>query len=413
MTIQFRLLPAGIEEAQFKRAPEGWLFTTANPWVFGPRRTYLLSDAQKPGLAARVRLSRYIRLVLVVPIVLLLAVAFVMVPSLLNFRSVETWLVLSAFVVGLTIIITLGDYLTVRPLLRNVPRSSQKIRLSHMLARQGEVMSVRALVILTLIFVIGVAANVFLALTSVRGNPFAAIGAISLALLAIVFGGMLAAKLRTKQASTESEPTIEHLAARLNVVERASNGVALGLVGIVVLAAIAGGMLAYLFDQSSNASVRSLDLRNAKGDIVARLSVGFDDLPVLALFDGDKNIRAAVGLRNNGTPFLSLNDADRKPRWLATVGEGGQGPRLQLLDVNGTARWSANVNDVNDIARGADLRLTNADGGAGWFARVTDRGSELRLSDAKGKIRWSVSVDGDGAHVRTFDAAGKELTTQK
>jgi hypothetical protein len=68
---------------------------------------------------------------------------------------------------------------------------------------------------------------------------------------------------------------------------------------------------------------------------------------------------------------------------------------------------------TNAFRRGADLRLTNADGGAGWFARVTDRGSELRLSDAKGKIRWSVSVDDDGAHVRTFDAAGKELATQK
>jgi hypothetical protein len=133
MATGFRLLPAVLEEAQFKRVPEGWLFTTASPWVFAPRRTYLVREAQKPAIAARVRRGRVIRLILLVPMLLLLAAAFVIVPSLLNFRSVETWLVLGAFVVVLTIPITVSDYLTVRPLLRDIPRSSQKIRLSDML----------------------------------------------------------------------------------------------------------------------------------------------------------------------------------------------------------------------------------------------------------------------------------------
>lgn len=424
MAIRFRLLPAGFEEAQFKRVPEGWLFTTANPWVFGPRRTYLLSDVQKPVLAARVRRSRYIRLILLVPIVLLLTAAFVMFPSSLNVRSVQAWLVWGAFVVLLTIAIAVSDYLTVRPLLRDVPRSSQKIGLTDMLGRQGEAMSVRALAIFTLIFVIGTAGQTYQALTSVRLGGLAAISVIAFAWLAFVFGGMLVAKLRARYdsasetSSTIGEPdlTIDRLAARLNGVERASNFVAVGFVGLTVLAAIAGGMLMYLFDRASNASVQSnpsvqsFALRNAKGDIVARLTVGSDDLPVLLLNDGDKKTRAAVGLRSNGTPFLSLHDANDKVRWLATVGEGNQGPRLSLFDFNGKSRWSASVNDV---VRGSDLRQSNADGSVGWFAGVTDRGSELRLSDAKGNVRWSVSVDDGGAHVRTFDAAGKELPTQK
>jgi hypothetical protein len=427
MAIRFRLLPAGVEEAQFKRVPEGWLFTTANPWVFGPRRTYLVNDAQKPALAARVRRSRYIRLILLVPIALLLAAAFIMFPSSLNVRSVQAWLVWGAFVVLITIAISVSDYLTVRPLLRDVPRSSQKIALTDMLGRQGEAMSVRALAIFTLIFVIGTAGQTYQALTSVRLGALVAISAVAFAWLAFVFGRMLVAKLRARYDSSsetsssigEPDLTIDRLAAKLDGVERASNFVALGLVGLVVFAAIAGGMLMYLLDRASNApvqsniSVQSFTLRNAKGDIVASLSAGSDGLPVLILYDGDKNFRAAVGLRNNGTPFLSLSDANGKSRWLATVGEGTQGPRLQLLDVNGTPRWSANVNDVNDKVRGADLRLTNADGGGGWFARVTDRGSELTLSDAKGTVRWSVSVDDGGAHVRTFDAAGKELPAQK
>ena len=199
MAREFRLLPAGLEEAQFKRVPEGWLFTTANPWVFAPRRTYLVSDAQKPAIAARVRRGRYIRVILLVPMVVLLVAAFIMVPSLLDFRSVATWLVLGAFVVVFTIAIVVGDHLAVRPLLRDVPRSSQKIIMTDMLRRQGEAMSVRALVIFTLIFLVAGVANTYQALTSVRGNPFAAIGAIIFALFAIAFAGMLVAKLRARQ----------------------------------------------------------------------------------------------------------------------------------------------------------------------------------------------------------------------
>jgi hypothetical protein len=422
MAIQFRLVPAGVEEAQFKRVANGWLFTTANPWVFGPRRTYLVTDAQKTVVAERVRRSRYIRLILLVTISLLLALMFVMIPSSLNFRSVEAWLVSGALVALITGAIALSDYLTVRPLLRDIPRSSQKIKVSEMLTRQGKAMSVRALAICTLIFVIATAAQTYQGLTSVRLGALALIGVIASAWLAFVFGGMLIAKLRAADDSSgetigtigEPEVTIDSLAARLKSVERASKVVALGFVALVIFAAVAGGIFVYLLNSTSNAeaSIERFALRNANGDILALLSVGSDGLPAISLFDAKKNIRAVIGVRNSGTPFLSLIDANHKPRWLATVGDGDQGPRLQLLDVKGTARWSANVNDVSDVARGADLRLTNADGGGGWFARVSDRGSELRLSDAKGNVRWSVSVDDDGAHVRTFDAAGKEVPTQ-
>lgn len=428
MENRFQLLPAGLEEAQFKRVPEGWLFTTANPWVFGPRRTYLLSDTQKPALAQRVRRSRYIRLALLVPLILMLAAVFVAFPSSRKAGSYQTWLVWCAFMVLFTGVIGVSDYLTIRPMLRELSRSSQKIALTEMITGQAEAMSVRALAILTLIFAVGTAGQTYSAMTSVRLGLLAAIGAIAFAVLTFVFGAMLFAKLGMPyDSSSEKSGTVEDLqfqvdalTSRLYGLERASNFGALGLMGLVVLAALTSGAMMYLFDREStvpaqgNASLQNITVHNSKGDIVAHASgVGSDGLPVLGLFDGDKSLRAAAGLRNGGTPFLSLNDAVGKSRWLATVGDGTQGPRRQLFDINGTARWSANVNDVNDAVRGADLRLTNADGGGGWFARVTDRGSELRLSDSKGNVRWSVSVDDDGAHVRTFDAAGKELPTQK
>src|SRR5215813_6250412 len=79
----FRLLPAGLEEAQFKRIPEGWLFTTVNPWLFAPRRTYVVSDAQKPAIAARIRHARYLRVPVMFAMMALMVAAIVMNPALL------------------------------------------------------------------------------------------------------------------------------------------------------------------------------------------------------------------------------------------------------------------------------------------------------------------------------------------
>jgi hypothetical protein len=199
MASEFRLLPARIEEAQFKLVPEGWLFTTSNPWVFGPRRTYLVSETQKPAIAKRVRRGRYIRMILLVPMVLLLAAAFINVPSLLDPRSIASWLVFGAFIVAFMTAITVSDYLIVRPLLRDLSRSSQKIGLADMMRRQSETMSVAALVIFTLIFAIAGVTNTYKALAPVHGILFETIGAISFTVCAIAYAGMLIAKLRSHQ----------------------------------------------------------------------------------------------------------------------------------------------------------------------------------------------------------------------
>jgi hypothetical protein len=195
----FRLLPAGLEEAQFKRVPEGWLFTTPSPWVFAPRRTYLVTDAQKPALAARVRRARYLRLILMIPMMLVLVAVFVRYPTLLNARSVATWLGFVAFIVVFTVIITLSDHLCVRPLLHDLPRSVQKIGFADMMRRQSAALSVKALAIFTAIFVIAAVANAAEMLMSDRASPFAAVSAFAFALFAIAFLAMLVLKLRARR----------------------------------------------------------------------------------------------------------------------------------------------------------------------------------------------------------------------
>ena len=69
MPLSFRLLPVGVENQYFKLTEEGWVFGAPSAWiVFGSRPTYLVTDAQRTALATRIRLGRYLRLLLALPI---------------------------------------------------------------------------------------------------------------------------------------------------------------------------------------------------------------------------------------------------------------------------------------------------------------------------------------------------------
>jgi hypothetical protein len=45
----------GLEEVAFKRIPDGYVFQTNNLWLFGPRRRFLVNEAQKRAVAACIR----------------------------------------------------------------------------------------------------------------------------------------------------------------------------------------------------------------------------------------------------------------------------------------------------------------------------------------------------------------------
>src|SRR5882724_1540227 len=142
--MQFRLLPAGLEEGQFKRIPEGWLFTTVNPWLLAPRRTYLVSDAQKPAIAARVRRARFLRVPAMLAMIALMVAAIVMNPALLTMLKTSSLmgaLIIGAFGVLTGAAILACDHLAVRSLLRDLPRSSQKIGYVDMMRSQSKAMS--------------------------------------------------------------------------------------------------------------------------------------------------------------------------------------------------------------------------------------------------------------------------------
>jgi hypothetical protein len=60
---------AGMEELSFKRISDGWVFQAPNPWLIGPRQSYLLNDAQKLEVAAQLRRMWTIVLVTIIVLV--------------------------------------------------------------------------------------------------------------------------------------------------------------------------------------------------------------------------------------------------------------------------------------------------------------------------------------------------------
>jgi hypothetical protein len=193
MAGRFRLLPPGVEGQYFKVAAEGWLFGAPGPWLsFGARPTYLVTDAQKSTIAARIRSSRYVRLVLGIPLAATAPLWMYLVPGLIPVETALLALVLYLAAVHLV------EYLMIRSLLVDLPLSAERMTVTDMLRQQSLAMSVKSQVMLSGFF--GVASA--LSLTSLLlgvGGPADQSGLRYIALfsgcLFILWLGMLAAKL--------------------------------------------------------------------------------------------------------------------------------------------------------------------------------------------------------------------------
>ncbi len=398
MTTGFRLLPAGIEEAQFKRVPEGWLFTTPNPWIVGRRRTYLVNDAQKPAIAARVRRARFIRLISIVPMMMWLAAAFIMNPTLLNSPSVDTAIVFGGFIIFMTIAITAADHLTVRSLLRDIPRTAQKITLAEMLRNQAHAMSVKALSIFTLIFIFAAASQAFQSLAP-EASVFTAIGAVSFALFAIASSGMLFIKLRKRdRAEIDPELPTESLASRLDRVERLNRrlGWSLAAVGILAvsapLAILAVLQLNVLSLNAQSVTAKRFVVRNSTGNMVATLFAGPGGMPSFILFDAKQNRRINIALTEDGSPYVSLTDAQVHLRALLDLNKD-QEPNLLFLDPQAKVRTSIGL-------RGNSPSLWLADDQGALRAMLSLDNKQqpaLRFADAQKKGRATVGLDNNSS----------------
>ena len=126
---------------------EGWLFGAPRPWLaFGPRPTYLVTDGQKAALAARIRLSRYIRLLLAIPLVVATPFWMHLVRGLSLFDN--ALLVLGLYLLSVHFL----EYLMVRRLLAGLPRAAERMTVADMLQQQSKAMSIRSQAMLGVFF---------------------------------------------------------------------------------------------------------------------------------------------------------------------------------------------------------------------------------------------------------------------
>jgi hypothetical protein len=127
----FRLLPRGIEENYFKAVPGGWLVAVKRP--LGSDWNHLVSDAQKPMIAARLRLALGTRFILFVVFSL---------AAIIGAGRSETPLVLF----GLLLAFNACGYLSTRSVLRDLPLTSETVTSRDQMRSRADAMSVSALV---------------------------------------------------------------------------------------------------------------------------------------------------------------------------------------------------------------------------------------------------------------------------
>jgi hypothetical protein len=131
MESELRLPPKTIANGSFKYSPDGWLFTIRDPWLFFKRRTYRVTDTQKPTIVARLRRGRTIRLFVVVLLLILLAWLLSDNPAVGQAHLLEAALSIAALTIVLVSLLNAIEYLAVRSLLRDLPFDPRRISLAE------------------------------------------------------------------------------------------------------------------------------------------------------------------------------------------------------------------------------------------------------------------------------------------
>jgi hypothetical protein len=194
---------AGLEEARFIRDGDAWLFTAANPWIVGPRRTYRVNDEQKAALVVRVRRAKWVMLGLIVPVLAVLVFILVQAPWLARPETVTAWLVLGAFTLAIAGFLIATESWCLRPMLRGLPRSSAKVSRRDMFRKLRDTVSVRTLLIFLAIFSLSFLVQAFGMAISSRRGAFDVINLGMSGLFTAVCIGMLVGKLRARQAAAD------------------------------------------------------------------------------------------------------------------------------------------------------------------------------------------------------------------
>lgn len=138
---KFGWVLGGVEELSFKRAHDGWLFTSPTVW---PRRTYLVTDAQKANLVGA------LRRMLAVQLVLIFVAVFGATTLAENYEPLTRWLVFGIAAVAATFLSWLYWAFSIRPLVAGLAPTDERITFSDRFKRQATIFPKAVIIVMLL-----------------------------------------------------------------------------------------------------------------------------------------------------------------------------------------------------------------------------------------------------------------------
>ena len=190
-----------------KRVPAGWVFQMASPWLLGRPRYYLVSDSKRAEFVARYRklmwrhMAAFMAVAMAVGAPLILGrrqLGFWLAPMLWN--SVVLTILLSSIVGAIIAGALFNGYRwwTLRPLLVDVPRTTERITWAELLRPwAGVVPPIRELIFSAILLAILFALAAYLTLASGRWDIDELIGTLLIGLMVAYCLVLLNAKRKT------------------------------------------------------------------------------------------------------------------------------------------------------------------------------------------------------------------------
>lgn len=185
---KFGWVLGGMEELSFKRAHDGWLFTSPTMW---PRRTYQVTDAQKAALVGP------LRRMLAVQFVLIIVIVFAAMSLAENSQPSTRWLIIGAALIAGTLLSWLCWAVAIRPVVSSLVPTDERITFSDRFKRQATIFPKALIVVMLLGSLVLFAGGVAVSLHGARNLTDVA-GATFFGILSAYWIALFVAKQRTK-----------------------------------------------------------------------------------------------------------------------------------------------------------------------------------------------------------------------
>jgi hypothetical protein len=190
MQAQIKQVGASVTTALFRRTAQGWVFRASTLLGLGPQPHFLLDDVQKERVelaCGAVSLANFVALVL--PIAWLVSYSFLPLHTRSNFDN--HLLIAMALCLLVTVAHHVARFFALRPILRNLPRSAERITLRERLEPLVARLSYTSLVLMLLFTVATMSLFAVLDVLTSRVNLMTLVVFVVMACVAVLYGALI------------------------------------------------------------------------------------------------------------------------------------------------------------------------------------------------------------------------------